>query len=231
MPSESDVWMTTVARRLGDLRGSLVFVGGSVIGLLIDDPGSTPVRSTDDVDLIVDVSSRQRYDALAARLRRLGFQPDTSQDAPMCRWRIDGVLVDVMPTSADILGFTNRWYAPTITHAVERELEPGLSIKIASAPYFVAMKLDAFAGRGDGDYMASHDLEDVVALVDARATLVDEIEQSLDDLRGYLASQISALLEEDAFVDALSGHLAGDLASQARLPFVLDRLRKIAALS
>ena len=149
----------------------------------------------------------------------------------MCRWRIDDVLVDVMPTSADILGFTNRWYAPTITHAVERELEPGLSIKIASAPYFVAMKLDAFAGRGDGDYMASHDLEDVVALVDARATLVDEIEQSLDDLRGYLASQISALLEEDAFVDALPGHLAGDLASQARLPFVLDRLRKIAALS
>lgn len=228
MPSESESWLATVARRLGDLKDQMVFVGGSVIGLLIDDPASTPVRPTDDLDMIVAVSSRQRYDALATRLRILGFQPDVSKGAPLCRWTIEGVIVDIMPTSAEILGFTNRWYDAAIIHAVEVEIEPGLSIKLTTAPYFVAMKLEAFAGRGNEDYIASHDLEDIVAVVDARSALVDEIERSPDDLRLYLAARIKALLDEDAFVDALPGHLAGDIASQSRLPHVLERLRRIA---
>jgi len=32
--------------------------------------------------------------------------------------------------------------------------------------YFLATKFAAFDGRGKGDYMASHDLEDIVAVVD-----------------------------------------------------------------
>jgi hypothetical protein len=219
--------MIKVARRLGSLRDEMVFVGGSVVSLLIDDPASTPVRPTDDLDLIVEASSRQRYDALSARLHGLGFQPDHSEDAPLCRWRLD----DVMPTSPDILGFSNRWYPSTITHAIECELEPGLSIRIATAPHFIAMKLEAFAGRGKGDYMSSHDLEDIIALVDARATLVDEIDRSVEELRSYLASKFASLLEENEFVDAVPGHLAGDSATQARLPLVLERLREISGLS
>ena len=88
----------------------------------------------------------------------------------MCRWRLDDIVLDVMPSAPGILGFTNRWYESAIANAIERELEPGLTIKIATAPYFVTMKLEAFAGRGEGDYVASHDLEDIVTITDARAT-------------------------------------------------------------
>jgi hypothetical protein len=28
----------------------------------------------------------------------------------MCRWRRDGVVVDVMPVDERILGFSDRWY-------------------------------------------------------------------------------------------------------------------------
>lgn len=174
MPTASDVWLATVARRLGDLASQVVFVGGATIGLLIDDPASMPVRPTDDLDMIVETSSRQRYYELEAELRSRGFQPDSSEGAPMCRWTIDGIKVDVMPTSAEILGFGKIWYADAISHASEHEIEPGLTIRVATATYFLAMKLEAFAGRGSGDYIASHDLEDVIALVDGRDSLIVE---------------------------------------------------------
>lgn len=108
MPSASDAWIRTVARRLGPLKDEVVFVGGSVLGLLIDDPAGAPVRPTDDVDVIVSVASRPAYSALSLRLLDLGFQPDTSEGAPLCRWIVENVVVDVMPAASEILGFANR---------------------------------------------------------------------------------------------------------------------------
>lgn len=222
--------MAKVARKLGDLKDRMVFVGGSVLALLIDDPASTPPRHTDDLDLIVEVDSVTRYYDLTEELRKLGFRLDQSDGAPLCRWRIEEIIVDVMPTTPDVLGFSNRWYAATIHAAVEHEIEPGLRIRVATAPYFVATKLEALAGRGNGDYVASHDLEDIVTVVDARATLVGEVTAAPDDVRRYLASQFGTMLKHRAFVDAISGHLPGDDANQARVPLVLDRLKAIAAL-
>ena len=79
-----------VAKRLGDLRYEVAFVGGAVTGLLITDPGAPKVRVTDDVDAIVEVASRAKYYELAKRLRDLGFKEDTSEGAPPCRWLIEG---------------------------------------------------------------------------------------------------------------------------------------------
>lgn len=179
----------------------------------------------------VDVTTRRKYDELGARLRRAGFQPDVSEDAPLCRWRLGDIIVDVMPTVAAVLGFTSSWYRDTVAHAMNHELEPGLVIRVATAPHFIAMKLEAFDSRGDGGYMASHDLEDVVAIVDGRAELVNEVAAVTGPLRSYLRDRVAALLDDPEFVAALPGHLAGDYASQSRLPLVLGRLRAISGLS
>jgi hypothetical protein len=93
------------------------------------------------------------------------------------------------------------------------------------------MKLEAFEGRGGGDYIASHDLEDVIALVDGRDSLIAEVKASAEKLREYLSQKIGDLLATQGFVDALPGHLPCDSASQARLPLVLDRLKRIAGLA
>ena len=74
-----------------------------------------------------------------------------------------------MPLNKNILGFSNRWYQAAIETAQERELEKGRLIKIVTAPLFCATKLEAFRGRGSGDYFASHDLEDVVSVIDKEA--------------------------------------------------------------
>jgi len=70
-----------------------------------------------------------------------------------------------MPTDENILGFSNRWYPPAIKSSVTIELEPDLAIKIVTAPYFLGTKLDAFFGRGKGDYLTSHDMEDIINII------------------------------------------------------------------
>ena len=74
-----------------------------------------------------------------------------------------------MPLDEKILGFSNLWYQPALDSAVVRELEPDLRVRVVTAVYFCATKLGAFAGRGKNDYQSSHDLEDLMAVVDGRA--------------------------------------------------------------
>jgi hypothetical protein len=70
-----------------------------------------------------------------------------SENAPVCRWLVDSIKVDVMPTQEDILGFSNRWYLPAIKHAVHVVLEKELTIQLVTPPYFLATKIEAFKGR------------------------------------------------------------------------------------
>lgn len=221
--------LLVVVRRLGDLRERMVFVGGTVRGLLITDAGAAAERPTDDVDAIISVASQVEFHRVGAELRRLGFREDASEGAPICRWIIDGVRVDVMPTEGAVLGFRNRWYADAISNAIEVESE-GERFRIVSAPYFCATKLEAFADRGGGD-VYHHDLEDVIALVDGRAELRGELETASEAVRAFVAETVTELLSSASFLEALPGHLPADAAGQARLPLVVGRLRAIAALA
>lgn len=223
----------TVAVALGDLLPEVVFVGGVVRGLLVTDPAVEGSRATKDADFITaGISTRAAYySRIHARLSERGFREDTSEGAPLCRWKLGDIIVDAMPPAGDVLGFSNRWYEKAVETAETVVLPDGgkpIEIRLVTGPYFVATKLEAFAGRGGGDFMASHDLEDVVAIVDGRPSLVDEVERESDALRSYLAHHLEQLLPA-GLKEAVPGHLAGDAANQARVPHVLcvlDRLRR-----
>jgi predicted nucleotidyltransferase len=220
-----------VAKRLGNLRDKVVFVGGCATGLFITDPAMPEVRATQDVDVIVEITSRMEYYRLEEELRSRGFKQDMSENAPACRWLVDVIKVDIMPTQEDILGFSNRWYLPAIKNADHIELENELTIKLVSPPYFLATKIDAFKGRGGGDYMASHDMEDIITILDGRPEIVSEIRSSSDDLKVFLSQTFRTLLANDEFLESIPGHLAPDRASQARLPLLIKRLQEIAEMS
>jgi predicted nucleotidyltransferase len=216
-----------VAKRLGDLRDKVVFVGGCATGLFITDPAMPEVRATQDVDVIVEVASRMAYYLLEEELRLRGFKQDMSENAPVCRWLVDRIKIDIMPTQEEILGFSNRWYLPAIKNADQLQLEDDLIIKIVSPPYFLATKIDAFNGRGCGDYMASHDMEDIITILDGRPEIVSEIKSSSDDLKDFLSRTFRALLANDDFRESIPGHLSPDRASQSRLPLLIRRLGEI----
>jgi len=154
------------ARLLRPLLGEFVFVGGQVAELLVTDATVVRMRPTDDVDVVVPVTTRRAYHDLQMRLIALGFSPDQRAGAPICRMRtVDDLVLDVMPLDEKILGFSNRWYPYAVGSATAFTLEPGLVVRLASSAAFLATKWVAFASRGAADPMSSHDLEDLVTVV------------------------------------------------------------------
>ncbi len=213
-----------IARRLGPLREQVTFLGGAVTTLLITDPAAPEVRATDDVDVVVEMATRAAYYRMEDELRRLGFTQRHEAGDPVCRWSVAGVEVDIMPTDEAILGFGNRWHLPAIAQAQTITLSSKLDIQVITAPYFLATKLEAFRGRGQGDFLGSSDMADIVSIVDGRPELVSEVQASDALLRQYLAQSFREYLSLPAFTEAVAGHLLPDAASQARVPLVLSRI-------
>ncbi|MFC4311063.1 hypothetical protein ACFPN2_18340 [Steroidobacter flavus] len=218
-----------VARALGPLREQVVFVGGCAVGLLITDEAAAPVRATLDVDLVVSVSALSAYHGLEKDLSTLGFKRDMSADAPICRWRYRGLEVDVMPTDPGILGFSNRWYPLAVSSAQPFKLPDGDDIRLIAAPVFVATKFEAHADRGSGDLLASHDLEDIVNVIDGRPGLLNEIATSPRELREYLAQRCRALLATPLFAEYLPGLIAPGEDQADRAQGVHERIQAIAS--
>lgn len=217
--------LVPVVIALGELCDSLVFVGGCASGLLITAERAQRVRPTKDVDVITEVASVKDYHAVERLFERRGFQHDVSEDAPICRWIKDGILVDLMPSEEGVLGFHNRWYPLAVRSAERVRLPDGQEINLVTPPVFIASKIEAFKDRGNNDFLASHDLEDVISVIDGRDELPAEVKTSDESLKQYIGEQLRGLLETPAFQDALPGYLPGDAASQARLPEVIDKLR------
>src|SRR5712691_7800248 len=101
------------AAELGPLCERVAFLGGASLVLWVTDPASPPIRVTDDVDVIVEVGSLVEYYALGEKLREQGFEEDAERHV-ICAWkhRRSKLKLDVLPTEAEILGFSNDWYAP-----------------------------------------------------------------------------------------------------------------------
>lgn len=214
--------------QLDSLADEMVFLGGCATGLLITDPAAPPIRVTRDVDAIVQVVSRADYYQLSEKLRAQGFKEDMQDGAPICRWLSGNVVLDVMPTDTRILGFGNTWYAPASAKAVLVSLPSGREIRMVTAPYFLITKLEAFVGRGGGDYQLSHDIEDIIAVLDGRPSLVDEVKQAEPELVNALSERFQVLLKDSRFVDAISGHMPTDATSQARVSTILKTIHQIA---
>jgi hypothetical protein len=129
-----------------------------------------------------------------------------------------------LPLSKEVLGYTNLWYRSALDHATRFLLPTGRSIRLITAPYFLGTKMEAFRGRGQMDFQASHDLEDFVAIIDGRTTILEEIQNCSGDLREYLAEAANGLLEEARFLDALPGYVL----DEGRVPLMMQRLALLA---
>ena len=218
------------AHLLRPMLNELVFLGGAVTGLLLTDTAAGDPRATMDVDAIAEISTYAEYVQFGARLGDLGFSEDATEGAPVCRWVRQSVILDLMPLDESILGFSNRWYRAAIPAAETHRIAADLDVRIVPAPYFIATKLEAFRGRGQGDIVASKDLEDIVSVLDGRPTLIAEIEKSPAELVVFLRAGIGSLLASPRIEDALAGYLLPDAASQSRIRLVLERLHRLALL-
>ncbi len=217
------------ARLLRPLLTDLVFVGGQVAELLVTDPAAVRVRATDDVDVVVPVTTRSAYHDLQQRLMTLGFSPDRRVDAPLCRMRAGvDLILDVMPLDEGILGFSNRWYPYTIDSAVELTIEPGLTMRLASVTAFLATKWVAFETRGAADPMSSHDLEDLITVVAGRPTVIDELREAPSDVQSFIRAHTASFLAAPWATAILEGNLPDARHVSGLADTVLRRFQRIA---
>lgn len=218
--------LEATAEALGPLMEELCLVGGCAAGLLISDPGASPVWPTEDVDLVVEAIHYAAYQKFCGGIANRGFSQHPGKGEPLCRWRRDELMVDIMPLDESVLGFSNRWYGPAFRSRQELTLPRGSIVHHIDAPHFLATKLSAFEGRGEGDFVASHDLEDLVRVVDGRPEVVGEVAASSEELRGHIASGIRALRGNRLFIEAFPGYFE-DGPGRARI--TLGRLESLSA--
>jgi hypothetical protein len=187
----------------------VVFIGGATVHLWLTEPGAPPARATEDVDVICEVASRAQYYRLGGKLRERGLQE--AAGAPvLCRWQSaePRLILDVMPTDPDILGFSNPWYEEAIATAATITLDSGAEIRAATPVLLAATKLCAWKGRGRGDLLRSLDVHDVLTLVDGRPALTEEIEAAAPAIRSYIKDELIDLRADPYFGYAVEGATA-----------------------
>lgn len=215
-----------LATKLEPILDEFVFVGGCTTALFINDPGASVARATLDVDSIVDVVSLSQYYNLESRLVQLGFKR-SMQDSIICRWHYDNLIFDIVPTDKNILGFANIWYKEAIQQPIMHQLRNGLIIKSINIPYFLATKLEAFKDRGNHDFFASHDFEDIISIIDGHIETVEEIKKSSLVVKKYLKQEFSQFILDKNFSSALPGHLNYGPFSQKRTDTLLEKIQNI----
>jgi len=148
----------------------------------------------------------------------------------ICRYkhRDSEVILDAIPTEASIVGFTNDWLKVAFVYAEEVSLPSGKEIRAITPPYLLATKLEAFATRGKDDLYGSRDFEDVIALIDGREELIDEVSASPKELRSYVSQELERIGGLEDFESGLEGALPMAPETPERVELVL--LPRIEAL-
>jgi len=193
----------SVYHALGELREKVVFVGGATVSFYVDSK-TEEIRPTDDIDIVVEIYTHQEYAALDEQLRKLGFVNDQTT-CVICRYNIQGLIVDVMPTQSKALGFSNKWYQPAFENSILYNLGDE-KIRIFSPPFFIACKLEAFLQRGKNDGRTSTDFEDIIFLLENRSTIWVELNNAETTLSIYLKETFRKLMQNENFEEWIDCH-------------------------
>lgn len=222
------VRIKAVYNGLQELRDQVVFVGGAVVSLYMERAGED-VRETSDVDIVVGIYSRVKFADLEEKLRSIGFINDATAGF-VGRFLFNNTIVDVMPIEEKILGFSNRWYEEGYKNSILYKIDNQVTIRIFSAPYFLASKLEAFNSRGKNDVgeydgRQSSDFEDIVFILVYRRSIWQEIAETTGDLKSYLLQELrrwSSVPYFEEWIDAQTSY-----HSPVAYYFVMPELRKL----
>jgi predicted nucleotidyltransferase len=220
----NELRLKAVAKTLSGLADPFVLVGGAVVSLYAPRDAAPEQRPTNDVDVLVELASYGGYARLEERLREIGFRNDETSGV-ICRYRVQGIIVDVMPTEPEILGFSNRWYPEGFQFAENYALDTETTIRLFTPAYFVASKLEAFKGRGKGDFWGSSDFEDLVYVFDNAPDLGTRLKEGTPAVQTYLREEFTRLLNNPDFEDGILAHVERRYAS-ARTRRILEMLRE-----
>jgi hypothetical protein len=214
-----------IAKALGELNREVVFVGGAMVSLYVDDPSAEDIRPTKDIDLTFQITTVSQLETLREALIHKGFQ-EHADSTVICRFTFEDLLVDVMSTQTIGWAPSNRWFASGFDKAISVHLE-NVEVQILPLPYFLASKMDAFFDRGINDLYASHDFEDIMYLFNYSTGIVEQIlNADSEAVRNYLVDCIKKILEDERIRNAMPGHLFFDGIDE-RMEIIIAKMNTI----
>ena len=131
-----------VAVSLGELNKDVVYVGGAMVSLYIDDTAAEDVRPTKDIDITLEIANVGELEKLRVALENKGFV-QSAEDDVICRFRLKEIKVDVMSTTEVGWAPANPWFESGFKNSITIEVEK-MPIRILTLPYFLATKFSAF---------------------------------------------------------------------------------------
>lgn len=212
-----------VAEALHDIIDEVVFVGGAVVSLYTDDPAADEIRPTADIDLTINAIGMVEWSKTQEQLAELGFHPDPFGHS-ICSYKYKDIPVDFMSAEDGPMGPANKWYSIGFNNIQNVEVE-GQNIQIFSAPCYLATKLEAFNDRGN-DWRTSHDIEDVVYVLDNRTNVVEEILNADETIKAFLVEMLVKIKEAGMMKEVLLSHIH-PLMIDERMPLVQEKIDEI----
>ena len=212
-----------IAEALKDIKQEMVFVGGAIISLYTDDHAADEIRPTQDVDMTINILNLGHWEEVQKKLSELGFQPDPFGHA-ICSYKYNDIPVDIMATEDGPLGPSNRWYKVGFKNLWNVKVKDQ-EIKILSAPCYLATKFEAFKNRGN-DYRTSHDIEDIIYVLDNRIDIVSEITEGEPSILLFIREQLQIIINKGILKEVLVSHIH-PLMLDERIVIVEEKIEQI----
>ncbi len=213
-----------VAVALGDLNEDVVYVGGAMVSLYIDDPAAEDVRPTKDIDITLEIANVGELEKLRVALEDKGFV-QSAEDDVICRFRLKEIKVDVMSTTEVGWAPANPWFESGFENSITIEIE-NVEIRILTLPYFLATKFAAFEGRGGRDPRMSHDFEDIVYLLNYTSNFREQIQESNPEVQKYLKEQFSSIRDKANMQEAIIANLYHE-DQQVRFDRIMNEIKEL----
>lgn len=214
-----------VANALGELNEKVIYVGGATVGLYINDPAAEDVRPTKDVDISIKVASFVELEDIREQLTDKGFKQSSDLDV-ICRFKLEDILVDVMATKPISWAPANPWFEKGF-EKLEKTKVNDITIQIMPLTFFLASKFTAYHDRGGNDPRFSHDLEDIIYIIDNRTDwhqiLINEQDQ---EVKEFLINEFSNILTSNKMQEAILGNLFYETQDK-RFGMIMDKINQV----
>ncbi len=213
-----------IATALGDLNNRVVYVGGAVVSLYIDDPSADDVRPTKDIDISMQIRTLGELEKIRVELSQKGFY-QSHEDDVVCRFRFEDIKVDVMATKPIGWAPGNIWFEKGFAHIFTKDID-GIIINLLPLPYYLATKFSAFYGRGIKEPRASHDFEDIVYILNHTSDIKEQILRAENPIKDYLKKAFLQILADKVLQEAIIVNLYYD-EQTARFNKIIITLKTI----
>lgn len=194
-----------IANALGTINERVIYVGGAVVSLYIDDATADDVRPTKDVDITLEIANLGELERLREELIARGFY-QSSEDNVICRFRYTDIQLDVMATREIGWAPANVWFERGFPLVHEKKVDNQV-IKILPLPYYFATKFSAFHDRGYKDPRTSQDFEDIVYLLNHTSDIKEQLTDIAPDLKQYLKIEFQNILDNPILQEAIIANL------------------------